>query len=169
MNLNMSSFTSDERAFLEPNNDIIATAMVVIGFVVFAAILSKTFIAFNDNSQALENYEQAALIAQDIASYPPLQGSRPELISAKSLDRISTPSVNEERYMFFQRFSPNLDFYVEAATDDGNYRWTIIDGAISLNGRDIIASSVPVVIELGSSARCVPGTITVKIMQNRWK
>ncbi|MDY0386685.1 MAG: hypothetical protein RBT65_06040 [Methanolobus sp.] len=169
MNLNMSSFISDERAFLEPNNDIIATAMVVIGFVVFAAILSKTFIAFDDNSQALENYEHAAMIAQDIASYPPLQGSRPELISAESLDRITAPSSNEERYMFFQRFSPNLNFYVEVVTDDGNYQWTITDGAVSRNGRDVIASSLPIVIELGSSARCVPGTITVKIMQNKWE
>jgi hypothetical protein len=167
--LNISSFTSDERAFLEPNNDIISTALVVIGFVVFAAILSKTFIAFNDNSQALEKYEQAAMIAQDIASYSPLQGSRSELISAEALDRIATPSMyTEEQYMFFHRFSANLDFYVEASTDDGNYQWIIEKGTSSHDGREIIAASVPVVIELGSNARCVPGTITVKIMQNRW-
>jgi hypothetical protein len=169
MNLNMSSFISDDSAFLEPNNDIIATAMVVIGFVVFAAILSKTFIAFNDNSQALESYEQAAMMAKDIASSPSFQGSRPELISAEELDRIVDPSADKERYMFFQRFSPNLDFYVEAVTDDGNYQWTIAEGTVSRDGRDVIASSIPVVIELGSSARCVPGTITVKIMQNRWE
>ena len=167
--MNISSFTNDERAFLEPNNDIIATALVVIGFVVFAAILSKTFIVFNDNSQALEKYEQAAMIAQDITSYPPLYGSRPELISAEVLDRIATPSMYaEEHYMFFHRFSANLDFYVEVSTDDGNYQWIIEEGTSSTDGRDIIAASVPVVIELGSNARCVPGTITVKIMQNRW-
>lgn len=168
MNLSMSSFTSDERAFLEPNNDIISTAIVVIGFVVFAAILSKTFITFNDNSAALEGYEQAAMMAEDIVSYPPLQGSRSELISAGSLDIMADPASDQERYMFFQRFSANLDFYVEAETDDGTYHWIISEGPTSRNGRDVIAASVPVVIELGNSARCVPGTITVKIMHNSW-
>ncbi|WP_340818822.1 hypothetical protein [Methanolobus sp. WCC4] len=166
--MSISLFINDERAFLEPNNDILATAMVVIGFVVFAAILSKTFITFDDNSHALESYEQAAMIAKDIAAYPPLQGSRPELISAEALDRITAPSADKDRYMFFQRFSANLDLYVEAATDDGNFRWTIDDDNNANNGRDVIAASVPVVIELGSSARCVPGTITVKITQNVW-
>jgi hypothetical protein len=166
----MSSFTSDEKAILEPNNDIIATALVVIGFVVFAAILSKTFIAFNDNSQALENYEQAAMIANDIASYPPLQGSRQELMSAQMLDTLADSSHNQEaHYLFFHRFSSNLDFYVEAETDDGIYHWTINDENTTLNGRDVIAASVPVVIELGSNARCEPGTITVRIIQNKWK
>ncbi len=169
MNLNISSFTSDEKAFLEPNNDIIVTALVVIGFVVFAMILSKTFIAFNDNSQALENYEHAAMIAKDIASYPSLQGSRPELISAEALDRIASPVADEERYLLFHHFSANMDFYVEAGTDDGNYKWIIEQGTVSQQGRDVIAASLPVVIELGSNARCVPGTITVKIMQNKWK
>lgn len=168
MNLNMSSFISDEKAFLEPNNDILATAMVVIGFVVFAAILSKTFIAFEDNSHALENYEQAAMIAKDVADYPPLQGSRPELISAVALDKMTVSSADQERYMFFQRFSSNLDLYVEISTVDGRYQWTIDDGTNSGTGRDVIAASVPVVIELGSNARCVPGTITVKITQNLW-
>jgi hypothetical protein len=165
----MSSFTSDERALLEPNNDIIATALVVIGFVVFAAILSKTYIAFYDNSHALENYEQAAMIANDIASYPPLQGSRQELISAQTLDVLADPSQDPySHYMFFHRFSANLDFYVEARTDDGNYQWIISNGNTVLNGRDVIAASVPVVIELGSNARCEPGTLTVKLVQNGW-
>ncbi|SDF84307.1 hypothetical protein SAMN04488589_1493 [Methanolobus vulcani] len=167
--MNISSFTSDERALLEPNNDIIATALVVIGFIVFAAILSKTFIAFNGNSQALENYEQAAMIASDIASYPPLQGSRQELISADTLEVLANPSQDpQSHYMFFHRFSSNLDFYVEVRTDDGNYQWIISEGNTALNGRDVIASSVPVVIELGSNARCEPGTITVKLVQNGW-
>ncbi|MDI3539110.1 MAG: hypothetical protein PWQ52_233, partial [Methanolobus sp.] len=75
-NLSTSSFTSDEKAFMEPHNDIISTAMVVIGFVIFAALISKTYFAYDDNSLALENYRQAALIASDIAAYPPIQGSR---------------------------------------------------------------------------------------------
>jgi hypothetical protein len=70
--------------------------------------------------------------------------------------------------MFFHRFSSNLDFYVEVQTDDGNYHWIISNRNNSLNRRDVTAASVPVVIELGSNARCEPGSITVKIMQNGW-
>lgn len=166
----MSSFTSDERAFLEPNNDIINTAIVVVGFVVFATILSQTFIAFSDGSNALEKYEQASMIARDIAHYPPIQGSGSAMISAHALDNITHPVADQVgHYMFFQRFSPNLDMYVEVRTDDGIHQWTISDGASPSVGRDVIAASLPVVIELGSNVRCVPGTITVKVVKNRWK
>ncbi|WP_407355885.1 hypothetical protein [Methanolobus sp. WCC5] len=166
----MSSFTSDERAFLEPNNDIMTTALVVAGFVIFASILSNTYFAFSDNSRALESYEQAAMIAGDIASYPPLQGSRPGIICAKALDNIANPVIEpQEHYLFFHRFSPDMEFYVEASTDDGSHQWIIEQSSFSREGRDIIAASVPVVIELGSNARCVTGTITVKIMYKRWK
>ncbi|MDG6243628.1 MAG: hypothetical protein QCH31_04445 [Methanolobus sp.] len=168
--MNISSFTSDERALLEPNNDIMTTALVVVGFVVFASILSNTYFAFSDNSKALENYEQAVMIAADIASYPPLQGSRPGIICAKALDNIANPLIEpQEHYLFFQRFSPNIEFYVEASTDDGSHQWTIEQRPYSCEGRNVIAASVPVVIELGSNARCVTGTITVKIIYQRWK
>lgn len=168
-NLSMCLFINNDDAFLEPHNDIISTALVVIGFVVFAAIVSQTYITFDDNSYALENYEQASMIAKDIAEYPGIQGSRTDLISAEELDRICVPVKDQEMHdMFFQRFSSNLDFYVEVATNDGNYQWTIKHGGTGSSHRDIIAASVPVVIELGNNARCVPGTLTVKMWKNSW-
>ncbi len=109
------------------------------------------------------------MIAKDIAEYPGIQGSRTDLISAEELDRICVPVKDQEMHdMFFQRFSSNLDFYVEVATNDGNYQWTIKHGGTGSSHRDIIAASVPVVIELGNNARCVPGTLTVKMWKNSW-
>lgn len=167
--MNTSSLINDDKAFMEPHNDIISTAMVVIGFVIFAALISKTYFAYDDNSLALENYRQAALIANDVAAYPAIQGSRQDLISAEALDLISMPATDKEMHTdFFQRFSANVDFFVEVSTDDGNHTWIIDRYETSSSDRDIIAASVPVVIELGNNALCVPGTVTVRIRKNRW-
>lgn len=165
----MCLFINDDKAFMEPRNDIISTALVVIGFVVFAAIVSKAYLTFDDNSFALENYRQASMIAKDIAEYPGIQGSRTDLISAEAPDQICVRVKDKEMHeIFFHRFSGNIDFYVEVATNDGNYQWTIERIGGGSTQRDIIAASVPVVIELGSSANCVPGTLTVRMWKNSW-
>ncbi len=165
--MNISLFISDDKAFMEPHNDIISTAMVMIGFVIFAAILSKTYLTYDDNSLALENYRQAALIANDVAGYPGIQGSRQDLISADALDAIAMPAADREMHSeFFHRFSANADFFVEVRTDDGNHTWIIDRYETASPDRDIIAASVPVVIELGNNARCIPGTVTVRVRNN---
>lgn len=167
--MSTSLFISDEKAFMEPHNDIISTAMVVIGFVIFAAILSKTYLTYDDNSLALENYRQAALIANDVAGYPAIQGSRQDLISAHALDSIAMPAADKEMHSdFFHRFSANADFFVDVRTDDGSHTWVIDRYETSSPEGDIIAASVPVVIELGNNTRCVPGTVTVRLRKNKW-
>ncbi|MBN2110371.1 MAG: hypothetical protein JW705_04700 [Methanosarcinaceae archaeon] len=165
----MCWFINDDDAFMEPHNDIISTALVVIGFVVFAAIVSEAYLTFDENSFALDNYRQASMIAKDIAEYPGIQGSRTDLISAEALDMISVPAKDREMHeMFFHRFSGNVDFYVEINTNDKEHQWMIRRDRSNDPERDIIAASVPVVIELGSGACCVPGTLTVRIWKNRW-
>ncbi|WP_406659640.1 hypothetical protein V7O66_07250 [Methanolobus sp. ZRKC3] len=167
--LNISSFTNDDRAFIEPHNDIISTALVVIGFVIFTAIVSSTYIAFDENSYALENYRHAALIANDIVGYKEIQGSRIDVISADELDEIATPIRDDKKHiMFFQRYSGNIDFSVDVSTNDAQYHWTIDRYEGNSSQKDIIAASAPVVIELGNNARCVPGTLTVKVRKNKW-
>ncbi|WP_292462508.1 hypothetical protein [Methanolobus sp.] len=167
--MSTSLFISDEKAFMEPHNDIISTAMIVIGFVIFAAILSKTYLTYDDNSLSLENYRQAALIANDVVGYPAIQGSRQDLISAYALDSITMPAADREMHSdFFQRFSSNADFFVDVRTDDGSHAWIIDRYEASSHDGDIIAASVPVVIELGNNARCVPGTVTVRLRKNKW-
>ncbi|MDI3540353.1 MAG: hypothetical protein PWQ52_1476, partial [Methanolobus sp.] len=62
----------------------------------------------------------------------------------------------------------NLDFTVEIRTDDGSHMWMIDRHETPSSDNDIIAASVPVVIELGNNALCVPGTVTVRLRKNRW-
>ncbi len=53
--MTISLFINDERGVLEPQNDLFATALLVIGFVVFAAIMSKAYLTYDEHSFALEN------------------------------------------------------------------------------------------------------------------
>lgn len=160
----MYLFINDERAFIEPHGDILSTALVVIGLIIFTALISKTYLAYEDNSLALDNYRQVAMIAKDVAKDPHLQGSRPDLLSAETLDALSS-NENDINREFFHRFSANVDFLVEVRTDDGTHMWLIDKGPRVRKEGDIIASSVPVMIELGTNARCVPGTVTVRSMR----
>ena len=164
----MSLFINDERGLLEPQNDLFATAMLVIGFVVFAAIMSKTYLTYDEHSFALENYEEASRIAQAIASNELLYATRPGIISASTLDGISTPAIDETmRDMLFSGFSGNFEFSVEIVTDDGKHKWTIEQRPTGTANGDVIAASVPVVIEL-NPVESVTGILTVKMIKRGW-
>ena len=167
MNLNISLFTSDDYAFMEPHNDIISTAFVVIGFVIFASVITAAYSTFDDNSCTLDNYRHASMMANDIANYKGIQGKRMDVISARELDIIAEPVQDPEKHAkFFQRFSGNIDFSVDIYTNDEIYHWTIEKHSDNPEQRDIVAASAPVVIELGNNARCVPGTLTVNVLKN---
>ena len=164
----MSLFISDERGLLEPQNDLFATALLVIGFVVFAAIMSKAYLTYDEHSFALENYEEASRIAQAIASDELLHTTRSGIISASVLDRINTPaSDGTVRDMLFSSFSGNFEFSVEVVTDDEKHQWTIEQRPTGTAKGDVIAASVPVVIEL-NPAESVAGTLTVKMKKRGW-
>ncbi|WP_440952625.1 hypothetical protein [Methanococcoides sp. FTZ1] len=160
----MCLFINDEQAILEPHNDILATALVVIGFVIFAAVMSKAYIIHDEQSYSIENYEEASRIAESIASWEDLQGTRSDIISARMLDKISDPATdNETHELFFSRFSPNSDFSVDIRTDDGRHHWTIKQNKTQPGG-NVVAASIPVTIEI-NPAQYTSGTITVRI----WK
>jgi hypothetical protein len=104
-------FISDERAILEPHNDIIATALAVIGFVIFATVMSKAYLTYDEQSSSIENYEEASRIAESVASWKELRGSRPDIISAKELDLIAEPITDAEMHKrFFGKFTSNNHF-----------------------------------------------------------
>lgn len=161
-------FINDDRAILEPQNDIFATALLVLGFVIFACVVSKTYIAHQDSSFALENYEQASLIAQGIAHSQMLQGSRQDLMSAEKLDELSGLHADLQILsLFFDSFSPNVNFQVDISTEDGEYAWQIRKPVSSFSSVGQVAASVPVTLELNPMQQ-VPGTLTVKLFKDRW-
>lgn len=153
---------------LEPQNDILATALLVIGFVIFAAVISRTYIVYDEHTSIIENYEQASLIAGNIAADEMLHGTRSDLISAEKLDELCCKDLtDQENEILFSKFTGNFDFWIEIFTDDGKNKWVISREESILLKRDVIAASVPVAIEI-SPAKTVPGALTVKLYRNDW-
>ncbi len=161
----------DESGVLEPQADLLSTALAVIGFVVFAVLLSQGYLGYEDRSFALENYDSASILAESLAGSSVLRAENPDLLSAVALDGLSDPGGKSERERLFAAFSGNYVFFIEVRTQDGKWGWKIVpddrDPAFFLEDMDRIAASVPVVIEL-NPAESVPGTLTVVLYQPEW-
>jgi hypothetical protein len=161
----------DERGVLEPHSDVIATALAIIGFVVFAALLSRAYMGYEDRSFALENYESASFLAGTLAEAPALRDENPGTLSASALDKLSGPGGHDERMKFFAAFSGNYPFLVEIRTGDGKWQWLIepeiIEPGYLIGKQEKVAASVPVVIKL-NPAESVPGTLTVVLYKTPW-
>ncbi len=162
----------DERGVLEPQSDILSTALAVIGFIVLAALMSQAYLGYEDRSFALENYESASLLADALKAAPALRAETSSLLSAASLDRLSGPEGIKEREKLFATFSGNYLFLIEIRTEDGLCQWRIepvnIEPDSFKEGREKVAASVPVVIEL-NPAESTSGTITVVLFKTEWK
>jgi hypothetical protein len=165
------SILQDEKGILEPHSDLISTALAVIGFVVLTALLSRSYLGYEDRSFALENYESASLLAETVGEDSILKAENPGMLSASVLDRLSGSEGSDERKKFFAAFSGNYPFLVEVRTEDGRWQWLIkpeiADSGYFMGKQEKIAASVPVVIEL-SSAEAVPGTLTVMLYKTPW-
>ncbi|MDR7665051.1 hypothetical protein RG963_04450 [Methanosarcina sp. Z-7115] len=86
-----TSMFRDERGVLEPHADLLSVALAVIGFMVLAALMSQTYLGYEDRSFALENYESASLLAKNLAEAPVLKAETSSLLSAAALDELSGP------------------------------------------------------------------------------
>lgn len=161
----------DERGVLEPHADLLSVALAVIGFMVFAALMSQTYFGYEDRSFALENYESASLLAESLADAPILEAESSGLLSAAALDAISGPEGVNERARLFAAFSGNYRFLVEIRTWNSQWHWRIapdnVEPEAFADGREKVAASVPVVIEL-NPAQSMPGILTVVIYKTAW-
>lgn len=162
----------DESGILEPQSDILSTALAVIGFTVLAALMSQAYLGYEDRSFSLENYESASLLADSIARAPALRAGSSNLLSAESLDKLSGPGGLKDREKLFAAFSGNYQFYIEIKTQDELWNWRVepvnVGSDFFSEGREKIAVSVPVVIEL-NPAKSVPGTLKVVLLKADWK
>lgn len=162
----------DERGVLEPQSDILSTALAVIGFVVLAALLSQAYLGYEDRSFALENYESASLLANTLAAAPDLRQESSNTLSASSLDKLSGLEGIKQREKLFASFSGNYLFFIEIRTQDELWHWRIepvnVEPESFAEGREKVAASVPVAIEL-NPAKSVPGTLTVVLCKTAWK
>jgi hypothetical protein len=162
----------DECGVLEPQTDILSTALAVIGFVVFVALLSQAYLGYEARAFALENYESASLLANTLAADPYFRSESSSMISAASLDKLSGPEGIKQREGLFASFSGNYQFFIEIRTQEELWRWRIEPANFEpdsfAEGREKVAASVPVVIEL-NPAKSVPGVLSVVVCKTAWK
>jgi hypothetical protein len=166
-----ASMFRDERGVIEPHADLLSVALAVIGFMVFAALMSQTYFGYEDRSFALENYESASLLAENLADDPILMAESSGLLSAVALDTVSGPKGVSERARLFAAFSGNYRFLVEIRTGDGQWHWRIApdhaEPETFADGQEKVAASVPVVMEM-NPAESVPGILTVVVYKTAW-
>jgi len=155
----MSSFISDERAVVEPHADMPAMALAVVGFIVFIAIISQAYGAYQNKAFIAENYQDAMNLAEKLSRDSTLTGSvRPDVIDAARLEEIGKePKELMRKYGGFYNFM----FKVEVATSGRTYTSIIKDPDIP-GSKYGISSSIPVTVRL-NDAQELPGTLTVKI------
>lgn len=162
----------DECGVLEPQTDILSTALAVIGFVVLVALLSQAYLGYEARAFALENYESASLLAEALAADPDLRSESSSMLSAASLDKLSGPEGIKQREGLFASFSGNYKFFIEIRTQDELWHWRIepvnFEPEFFAEGREKVAASVPVIIEL-NPAESVPGTLSAVVCKTAWK
>jgi hypothetical protein len=134
--------------------------------------MSQAYLGYEDRSFAMENYESASLLADTLTASPALKAECSGMLSAAALDKLSGPEGIKEREKLFTAFSGNYLFLIEIRTEDELWRWRIEPSNTEPDsfseGREKVAASVPVVIEL-NPAESVPGTLTVVLYKTAWK
>ena len=155
----MSSFISDERGVVEPHIDMPAMALAVVGFIVFIAVISQAFGAYQNKAFIAENYRDAMNLAEKLSRDSTLTGSvRPDVIDAARLEEIGKePKELMRKYGAFYNFM----FKVEADSKSETYIKIIKNPEIP-ESKYGISSSIPVTVRL-NDVQDLPGTLTVKI------
>lgn len=155
----MSSFISDERGVVEPHIDMPAMALAVVGFVVFIAVISQTFGAYQNKAFIAENYRDAMNLAEKLSRDSTLTGSeRPDVIDVERLEEIK-----KEPMELMRKYGAhyNFMFKVEAYSESLTYI-KIIKNPETSDPKYGISSSIPVTVKL-NDVQELPGTLTVKI------
>ncbi len=155
----MSSFISDERGVVEPHIDMPAMALAVVGFVVFIAVTSQAFGAYQNKAFIAENYQDAMNLAEKLSRDSTLTGSvRPDVIDIARLEEIG-----KEPMELMRKYGAhyNFMFKVEVDTTSRTYTRIIKNPEIS-ESKYGISSSIPVTVRL-NDAQELPGMLTIKI------
>ncbi len=155
----MLSFINDEHGVVEPHIDMPAMALAVVGFVVFIAVISQAFGAYQNKSFIAKNYKDAMNLAEKLSRDSTLiGGGRPDVIDVERLEEIGK---NPRELMRKYGAHYNFMFKVEAYSKSLAYVKIIKSTEISDPGYGI-SSSIPVTVRL-NDVQELPGTLTVKI------
>ena len=148
-------FTKDERAIVEPNSDMVAMVLAVIGFVIFIAVIAQTYQIYQEKTLIVQQYGDAVSLAELLGNDPLLTVSRcPELIDASRVESLGAGDINELKSKYAARY--NFSFKVEVPPT-----YSKVVGTSEELG---ISASIPVTIRLNDVEE-MPGTLTVKIWE----
>ncbi len=155
----MSSFISDERGVVEPHVDMPAMALAVVGFVVFIAVISQAFGAYQNKAFIAENYQDAMNLAEKLSRDSTLTGT----VRHDVIDVVRLEEIGKEPMELMRKYGAyyNFMFKVEADSKTMTYIKIIKNPEIS-ESKYGISSSIPVTVKL-NDAQELPGTLTVKI------
>ena len=148
-------FTSNERAVVEPNSDLVAMALAVIGFLIFISVMAHTYQVYQDKTFIAQHYDDAVSLAGLLRNDPLLNApERHGLIDASRVEELDVGDINElkDRYSTHYGFS----FKVEVPQ---------IYSKVVGTSKDLgVSASIPVTIRLNEVEE-MPGTLTVKIWE----
>ena len=148
-------FTKDERGVVEPNSDLVAMALAVIGFVIFISVMAHTYQIYQEKTLIAQHYGDAASLAGLLRNDPVLTApGRPGLIYASGIESMGAKDIEELKGKYAARY--NFSFKIEVPPTYSKVVGTSEDLGVS--------ASIPVTIRLNEVEE-MPGTLTVKIWE----
>jgi len=148
-------FTKDERGVVEPNSDLVAMALAVIGFVIFISVMAHTYQIYQEKTFIAQHYDDAVSMAGLLRNDPLLTVSRrSELIDASRIESMDAEDINELKSKYAAGY--NFSFKIEVPPT-----YSKVVGASEEMG---VSASIPVTIRLNEVEE-MPGTLTVKIWE----
>lgn len=148
-------FTSDEKGIVEPNSDLIAMALAVIGCIIFIALVSHIYDIYQEKTDIVQHYDDACGLAKLLKTDPVFTiTDRPDLIDISRLESLSPEEIGN----LTSRYNRSFDFVFKF---EALPYYSKVIGTAKDEG---ICASVPVTIKL-NDVREVPGILTVKIWE----
>ncbi|MCL7474665.1 MAG: hypothetical protein SCH39_03965 [Methanosarcinales archaeon] len=151
----MKTLESDEKGIVEPNSDMVAMALTVIGFIIFISLVANTYHVYQEKTYIAQHYDDAAGLAGLLRNEPLLTApGRPDLIDAGRVESLTPGDIEWLKGKYGTHYG--FSFKVEVPPI---YR-KVVGTAEELG----VSASVPVTIRLNEVDE-LPGTLTVKIWE----
>lgn len=155
----MSSFISSEDAAAEPYADIISMLLIVVGFVVFFAVVVQSYNAYEDRVFIVHHYKDAQDVAEMLRKDASLAADRGDLIDAAKVAGIASECPGGTKCTdFFSKFGGQYNLKVKIEAE--NFAAVIWKTGTEPEYR--ISASVPVTVHL-NGAEDSPGTLKVML------
>jgi len=135
----LNTFLKDNTAISEEFTVIPALCIVMVGFALFVALMSQTYITFTDHMNRLQNYQTADRILQRLTRSDCFFVKEAGLIDIQVLlnDTLSLQTILEQYkksgIVFFLRFSwDNRTMVFPETLVRGSFRYTAVSKEIAL-------------------------------------